>query len=95
MIVELSMQKNYKQVYSLLDYSSHYLQLTFFLPNTTVIGSSKKAFVIRSGQIEFNEFKSLIDEVWKWKDAFDYFDSDHSGSIDFQELQKTLSHIGY
>ena len=53
------------------------------------------SFYFCSGQIEFEEFKSLLDEVWKWKDAFDYFDTDNSGSIDFQELQKTLAQIGY
>lgn len=51
-------------------------------------------FFKHSGQIEFDEFKSLLDEVWKWKDAFDYFDTDKSGSIDFQELQQALTLIG-
>ena len=48
-----------------------------------------------SGQLEFDEFKSLLDEVWRWKDAFDFFDLDKSGSIDFQELQQALAMIGY
>lgn len=48
-----------------------------------------------SGQLEFEEFKSLIDEVWRWKEAFDYFDTDKSGSIDFGELQQALIMIGY
>ncbi len=47
-----------------------------------------------SGQLEFDEFKSLLDEVWRWKDAFDFFDLDKSGSIDFQELQQALAMIG-
>ena len=47
-----------------------------------------------SGQLEFDEFKSLLDEVWRWKDAFDFFDLDKSGSIDFQELQLALAMIG-
>lgn len=57
-----------------------------------------------SGQLEFEEFKTLLDEVWRWKvhsfaladsqDAFDYFDMDKSGSIDFQELQQALAMIG-
>ncbi len=46
------------------------------------------------GQIDFSEFKSLLDEVWRWKDAFDFFDTDKSGSIDFQELQQALARIG-
>ena len=48
-----------------------------------------------SGQLEFEEFKSLIDEVWRLKEAFDYFDTDKSGSIDFGELQQALIMIGY
>ncbi|KAK8828023.1 hypothetical protein WA556_004654 [Blastocystis sp. ATCC 50177/Nand II] len=48
----------------------------------------------RNGQLGFEEFKSLLDEVWKWKSAFDYFDTDKSGAIDFQELQEALSQIG-
>ena len=47
-----------------------------------------------SGQLEFDEFKSLLDEVWRWKDAFDFFDLDKSGSIDFQELRQALAMIG-
>ena len=51
-------------------------------------------FFICMGQIDFEEFKALLDEVWRWKDAFDYFDVDKSGSIDFQELQQALFKIG-
>lgn len=51
--------------------------------------------IFTSGQLEFDEFKSLLDEVWRWKEAFDYFDIDKSGSIDFGELQQALIMIGY
>ena len=46
-----------------------------------------------SGQLEFDEFKSLLDEVWRWKDAFDFFDLDKSGSIEFLELLQALAMI--
>lgn len=32
--------------------------------------------------------------MWRWKEAFDYFDTDKSGSIDFGELQQALIMIG-
>ena len=63
-----------------------------------MIGIASSLMVLKltfSGQLEFDEFKSLLDEVWRWKDAFDFFDLDKSGSIDFQELQQALAMIGY
>ncbi|KAK8793033.1 hypothetical protein WA588_006328 [Blastocystis sp. NMH] len=66
--------------------------LHFSLPTVNILLSKHDRN--RNGQLEFEEFKTLLDEVWRWKDAFDYFDMDKSGSIDFQELQQALAMIG-
>ena len=81
----------------------NYGGLQFSLPTVNILLSKHDrnrkwllvGIVMNSGQIDFSEFKSLLDEVWRWKDAFDFFDTDKSGSIDFQELQQALSRIGY
>ena len=70
----------------------------YTLVDFNMIGIASSLMVLKltlSGQLEFDEFKSLLDEVWRWKDAFDFFDLDKSGSIDFQELQQALAMIGY
>lgn len=66
--------------------------LQFSLPTVNILLAKHDRN--RNGQLEFEEFKSLIDEVWRWKEAFDYFDTDKSGSIDFGELQQALIMIG-
>ena len=66
--------------------------LQFSLPTVNILLAKHDRN--RNGQLEFDEFKSLIDEVWRWKEAFDYFDTDKSGSIDFGELQQALIMIG-
>jgi len=80
----------------------NYGGLQFSLPTVNILLSkhdrNRQSFLNRllrdRGQIDFSEFKSLLDEVWRWKDAFDFFDTDKSGSIDFQELQQALARIG-
>lgn len=88
-----------KELQTALNYGG----LQFSLPTVNILLSKHDrnrkwllvGIVMNSGQIDFSEFKSLLDEVWRWKDAFDFFDTDKSGSIDFQELQQALSRIGY
>ena len=77
-----------KELQTALNYGG----LQFSLPTVNILLSKHDRN--RNGQIDFSEFKSLLDEVWRWKDAFDFFDTDKSGSIDFQELQQALSRIG-
>lgn len=92
--MENSIVKNYK-VLLVLEVSSFLFPLSIScLQNMIEIESIFGVHVFTSGQLEFEEFKSLIDEVWRWKEAFDYFDTDKSGSIDFGELQQALIMIG-
>lgn len=49
----------------------------------------------RSGMLNINEFTQIVSEVSQWRDAFGFFDSDHSGRLDFQEFSNALLRIGY
>jgi Ca2+-binding EF-hand superfamily protein len=49
----------------------------------------------RSGTIDRNEFSSLWGYLQQWKACFDRSDTDHGGSIDFNELQVALKQFGY
>lgn len=92
--MENSIVKNYK-VLLVLEVSSFLFPLSIScLQSMIEIESIFGVHIFTSGQLEFEEFKSLIDEVWRWKEAFDYFDTDKSGSIDFGELQQALIMIG-
>ncbi|XP_053569995.1 sorcin isoform X2 [Bombina bombina] len=48
-----------------------------------------------SGKMGFNEFKELGVVINGWKQHFMTFDSDRSGSVDGQELQRALGTMGY
>jgi len=48
----------------------------------------------RSGTIGFNEFVGLWKYIKDWQGVFRHFDTDQSGSISGQELQKALSQFG-
>ena len=47
-----------------------------------------------SGTMGFNEFKELWSVLNGWRQHFISFDSDRSGTIDPQELQKALTAMG-
>ncbi|KNB44664.1 hypothetical protein JH06_2525 [Blastocystis sp. subtype 4] len=98
-------ERNAYYLYTLVDFNRNgkldclelqtalnYGGLHFSLPTVNILLAKHDRN--RNGQLEFDEFKSLLDEVWRWKDAFDFFDLDKSGSIDFQELQQALAMIG-
>uniref|UniRef100_H0YT53 Sorcin n=1 Tax=Taeniopygia guttata TaxID=59729 RepID=H0YT53_TAEGU len=48
-----------------------------------------------SGTLGFNEFKELWAVVNGWKQHFVSFDSDGSGTVDRQELEKALMNMGF
>ena len=63
------------------------------------MNSGKKAQKVATKQEAFNpknyEKNGLTeDEVIEIKEAFDLFDSDHSGTIDTEELKQALSNLG-
>jgi hypothetical protein len=47
-----------------------------------------------SGTLGFNEFKELWTVLNGWRQHFISFDSDRSGTVDPQELQKALTTMG-
>lgn len=47
-----------------------------------------------SGTLGFHEFKELWAVVNGWKQHFVNFDSDRSGAVDRQELEKALTNMG-
>ncbi|KAK2182039.1 hypothetical protein NP493_369g02029 [Ridgeia piscesae] len=47
-----------------------------------------------SGFINFEEFRKMIKEVMVWKNAFNSYDRDRSGSIDAKELRDIFKVIG-
>ncbi|XP_047418678.1 sorcin [Sciurus carolinensis] len=49
----------------------------------------------RSGTMGFNEFKELWAVLNGWRQHFISFDSDRSGTVDPQELQKALTTMGF
>ena len=63
------------------------------------MNKGKKAQKVSTKQEEFNPKKYeqnglTEDEVLEIKEAFDLFDSDHSGTIDTDELKQALSNLG-
>ncbi|NXP23812.1 SORCN protein, partial [Scytalopus superciliaris] len=48
-----------------------------------------------SGTLGFNEFKELWAVISGWKQHFVTFDSDGSGTVDRQELEKALMNMGF
>ena len=49
----------------------------------------------KTGNINFQEFSALWGYLTQWKQSFDQFDADRSGSIDHQELATALKVCGY
>ncbi|NWX82463.1 SORCN protein, partial [Nothoprocta ornata] len=49
----------------------------------------------RSGSMGFTEFKELWAVINGWMQHFMTFDSDRSGSVDRQELEKALTSMGF
>lgn len=47
-----------------------------------------------SGKMGFNEFKELWAVLNGWRQHFISFDTDRSGTVDPQELQKALTTMG-
>ena len=63
------------------------------------MNKGKKAQKITTKQETFNpknyeKYGLTEDEVIEIKEAFDLFDSDHSGTIDTEELKQALSNLG-
>ncbi|KAF6769894.1 hypothetical protein AHF37_11786 [Paragonimus kellicotti] len=48
-----------------------------------------------SGRIEFHEFSDLYNYITQWKQCFERFDTDRSGTIDSGELHTALATFGY
>ncbi|KAF8563552.1 hypothetical protein P879_09581 [Paragonimus westermani] len=48
-----------------------------------------------SGRIEFHEFSDLYTYITQWKQCFERFDTDRSGTIDSRELHTALATFGY
>ncbi|KAM8811460.1 sorcin [Eudromia elegans] len=49
----------------------------------------------RSGTMGFSEFKELWAAINGWMQHFMTFDSDRSGTVDRQELEKALTSMGF
>lgn len=49
----------------------------------------------KTGTIDFTEFTGLWKYIADWQDLFQYFDRDHSGSIEGKELAEALRSFGY
>ncbi|UYV67429.1 Pef1 [Cordylochernes scorpioides] len=49
----------------------------------------------KDGTIDLYEFKALWDYIHQWKQCFDSFDLDRSGTIDVNELSKAFQSFGY
>lgn len=48
-----------------------------------------------SGTIDINEFQALWHYIQQWKQTFDRYDSNRSGSIEAMELQQAFQTMGY
>ncbi|KAM8787889.1 peflin isoform 2-T2 [Rhynchonycteris naso] len=49
----------------------------------------------KSGRIDVYGFSALLKFIQRWKNLFQQYDRDHSGSISHTELQQALSQMGY
>lgn len=49
----------------------------------------------QSGKLGFEEFKTLLDEIAKWKAVFKLYDRDNSLSLSASELRDALNSAGY
>ncbi|KAF1405424.1 Peflin, partial [Spheniscus magellanicus] len=49
----------------------------------------------RSGHIDVYGFSALLRFIHQWKNLFQQYDRDQSGSISFNELQQAFSQMGY
>ncbi|XP_040545756.1 peflin [Gallus gallus] len=49
----------------------------------------------RSGRIDVYGFAALLRFIQQWKNLFQQYDRDQSGSISFSELQQAFSQMGY
>ena len=49
----------------------------------------------RSNMIDINEFSAIVSELNQWRDAFAFFDTDHSGFMDYNEFSQALIRLGY
>ncbi|XP_065713250.1 peflin [Patagioenas fasciata] len=49
----------------------------------------------RSGRIDVYGFSALMRFIQQWKNLFQQYDRDQSGSISFSELQQAFSQMGY
>ncbi|KAM9175647.1 peflin [Mergus octosetaceus] len=49
----------------------------------------------RSGRIDVYGFSALLRFIQQWRNLFQQFDRDRSGSISFSELQQAFSQLGY
>ncbi|KAM6043818.1 peflin isoform 1-T1 [Theristicus caerulescens] len=49
----------------------------------------------RSGRIDVYGFSALLRFIHQWKNLFQQYDRDQSGSISFSELQQAFSQMGY
>lgn len=48
-----------------------------------------------SGKLGFEEFKTLLADIAKWKAVFKLYDRDHSGKLSAFELREALNSAGY
>ncbi|NXJ15790.1 PEF1 protein, partial [Odontophorus gujanensis] len=49
----------------------------------------------RSGRMDVHGFSALLRFIQQWKNLFQQYDRDQSGSISFEELQQAFSQMGY
>ncbi|KFU91816.1 Peflin, partial [Chaetura pelagica] len=49
----------------------------------------------RSGRIDVYGFSALLHFIQQWRNLFQQYDRDQSGSISFSELQQAFSQMGY
>ncbi|KAK8805501.1 hypothetical protein WA158_002157 [Blastocystis sp. Blastoise] len=54
-----------------------------------------KKYSANGETIDFNGFQALLKEIWQWKAAFDFYDTDKGGFLDKNEFIQALIKIGY
>ena len=66
--------------------------LRFTLPTVNIL---MRKYSPQTFEIDFPGFEALLQEIWQWKAAFDFYDTDKGGFLDQNEFANALVKIGY